>query len=250
MSDKGQATVHATVQALVAVCRHRPFNVGHVGWGYRHEDGRWRVGAVEGVRWRAGNHNGFWDARVDTLDHALDLFARMHAHDAEYDGVKLLRVRETVTPNPHFADEVVEWVRQTPYRVIDRNCMDSAYDILRAYAPGYRGLHGGLGVLPKPEDRWLPRQWYDALPAVEERQLPRPLAAVATAAPDAMKDRLRAEAAAVDALFADCDERCPPRTPGWRIPGHHDYLPPRHGPGTDEAGIDAAGPAAASPGAD
>lgn len=224
----------AIVRALVAVCRHRPFNFGHVGWGYQHADGRWRIGAVEGVRWRAGNHNGFWDARVDTLDHALQVFAGMHAQRAEYDAVKVLRVRDTVSPSPHFADEVVEWVRQEPYRVIDRNCMDSAYDILRAFAAGYRGPGGdlgGLGVLPKPEDRWLPNQWYDALPAEQEHMLPQPAAVSAKAA----TARRSADAAAIEALACDDIERCPPRTPSWRIPGHDDYIPPRHGPTEDEA---------------
>lgn len=208
--------------ALVAVCRHRPFNFGHVGWGYRHHDGAWQVGAVEGVRWQRGNPNGFWHMRVDSLQHALSTFNVMRTQGAEYDTVKLLRPREDVTANPDFADAVAAWVHVQPYRVINRNCMDSTYDILSAFAPGYRGT--GLGILPKPEDRWLPNGWYDHLPSVEEitlssLELPVPIKAAVLMAAAVSSGPALPEAV----------------TPPWRVPGVAGFIPPRNGLTEQEA---------------
>lgn len=201
-------------RALVAVCHHRPFNFGHVGFGFQYADGTWRVGATEGEGWQ-GVFNGFWTRTVADVDAALSVFAGMRALGKEYDAVKLLEVRDNVTPNPGFADEVLAWVRTLPYRVVDRNCMDSSFDVLNAYAPGY-----ALGLLPKPEDHWLPNDWYAHLPGSDERTLP---------AAERLRTVLEVETR-IETVDPAADRTLPAGVvPSWRTPGSPDYLPPRQG---------------------
>lgn len=203
------------LRALVAVCHHRPFRFGHVGFGYQYTDGRWRIGATEGEGWH-GVFNGFWTRTVADLDEALSAFAGMRAQGNEYDAVKLLDVRATVTANPGFADEVLAWVQTLPYKVIDRNCMDSSFDVLNAYAPGY-----AQGLLPKPEDHWLPNDWYAHLPGNDERRLPTTERLRMTLEVDVGTDAGRDDAArALPAIGV---------APSWRTPGSPDFLPPRQG---------------------
>ncbi|TAN62125.1 hypothetical protein EPN18_05340 [bacterium] len=198
------------LRAIVAVCHHRPFNCGHVGWGYEHSDGSWRVGAVEGPGWQ-GVFNGFWSRKVNGLNDVMVIFENMKKLNAEYDNVKLLNVGANVSANPVFADEMSAWVSGLEYSVINRNCMDSAFDILNAYAPGYV-----MGVLPKPEDNWFPNDWYKNLPSSTEYNLSN---AIKTQ-PDVL---LSENKQSVDDLSFNGTP------PPWRIIGNENYFPPRKG---------------------
>ena len=150
--------------AMVAVCPHRPFNCGHVGFGFEYPNGTWRVGAVEGSDWSQGNRfNGFWTKHVKNFDAAMNQFAYMRHLGAEYDRVKVMDMHPNVAPNPQFADKVTKWVSLQKYELAGRNCMDSAYDILLAFGLGYTRT-----FLPRPEDNWFPNDWYNKLPASHE----------------------------------------------------------------------------------
>lgn len=194
-------------EAIVAVCHSRPLNLGHVGWGYELPNGQWNCGAVEGENWQ-GIFNGFWGRRVNNLDEVVATFGAMARHGAPYENIKLMRVDPDVIPNPAYADKVSAWVSRQPYQLINRNCMDSTYDILQAFAVGYT-----RGWLPKPENHWIPNDFFHHLPAIStipvqhrsDSEADFELEDVLGKVPDAVAER-----------------------PPWRDPDDPQYLPTHH----------------------
>ncbi len=145
--------------ALVAICHQRPFNLGHVGWGYEYPDGTWCVGAIEGSLFD-NLPNGFWQRRAVNLNEAINYFRKMEERfGTTYEECKYLTVNDV--PNPRGADAMMNWVSNQPYNVIGRNCMNSAYDILCAFSKG--GRYSG-GILPLPQNNWFPNDWYEKIP--------------------------------------------------------------------------------------
>lgn len=197
--------------AIVVLCPRRPDLLGHpllghVGWGFELPDGQWVVGAVEGDAWLPGNRmNGFWSTCVPGLEQALQVFANMLHQGAEYNVYKYLSVTAQVWPDPDAALHVMGWVSGQPYQLFGRNCMNSAYDVLRAFS---RGGHFNGGVLPSPDTNWIPNGWFNAITVHPQdyRPLPPPFPAVrAFALPT------------LELPEGDC--------PAWRVPGSPDYLP-------------------------
>lgn len=160
-------------QAIVVICPHRPSLagqplLGHVGWGYEYPDRSWCIGSVEGPSWQ-GTFNGFWARRMPDLRSSLMYFAEMEAKlAAEYDFYKLLTVSNGITPDYQAADRVVAWVRNQEYNLTGRNCMNSTYDVLRAFANcAYNGEQ-----LPSPDWNWIPNGWFNAIKTNDYYKLP------------------------------------------------------------------------------
>src|SRR5450631_3222100 len=84
--------------------------------------------------------------------HSLDPVGAMQAQYIPYDEYKVFHVRE---PAPKLAWKTVVWESRTPYVVINHNCIDVAYDILRAY---------GVVALADPAEQIVPNDWYAMLP--------------------------------------------------------------------------------------
>lgn len=172
-----------SAHAMIVLCPTRPDLqgqplLGHVGWGFQLPSSEWVIGAVEGDGWSRGNgFNGFWSRKVASLKSALQHFANMQYQDTEYNYFKLLTVTHGVFPDPDSALSVMKWVSGEKYELFGRNCMNSAYDILRAFS------HGGRfnsDIVSAPELNWIPNGWYNAIgvPDSDHRWLPSPTRAV------------------------------------------------------------------------
>lgn len=162
-------------KAMVIICPHRPdlFGqplLGHVAWGYEYPDGSWCIGAVEGTEWQQGNKNGFWVRHMPDLRSSLMHFAQGKKTGNEYDYYKFLTVTNGVVPDWKYADQVVAWVRDQDYNLFGRNCMNSAYDVLRSFAGG-KGYYNNA-ELPLPDHNWIPNGWFNAIQTPEYYQLP------------------------------------------------------------------------------
>lgn len=145
--------------ALIAICHERPANLGHVGWGYEYPDGTWCVGAIEATLFE-NYPNGFWQRRAKSYDDAINYFRKMQErYNTTYNEFKYLTANGV--PNWKAADIKMDWVRQQPYNVFGRNCMNSTFDILCSFSQGGRYSNG---ILPKPENNWLPNDWYEKVP--------------------------------------------------------------------------------------
>ncbi len=158
--------------AIVVLCPHRPDLVGqpllgHVGWGFEYPNGEWLIGAVEGPDWRGGI-NGFWSVRRPNLRSALLYFAQMKNQGAEYNCYKLLTVTRGTHVTPQNAENTVRWVSQQKYELFGRNCLNSAYDILRAFCNGKYNFTD----LPHPNTNWIPNGWFNAIQTNEYFNLP------------------------------------------------------------------------------
>ncbi|MEC8443175.1 MAG: hypothetical protein VXZ05_03125 [Pseudomonadota bacterium] len=199
--------------AIAVLCPKRPDLMGqpllgHVAWGFELPNGEWMIGAVEGDGWRHGNGlNGFWSRRMPDLRRALQYFADMQFRDAEYNYYKLLRVTDEVYPDPDGAMGVMRWVSGQKYELFGRNCMNSAYDILRAFS---RGGHFNQRTLPAPQFNWIPNGWFNAIqvPDSDFNYLPRP-----------SSFRGFAEADHADGL-----DDVMPVVPEWRVKGSADFM--------------------------
>ncbi|RLA63221.1 MAG: hypothetical protein DRQ78_07105 [Epsilonproteobacteria bacterium] len=160
-------------RVIVVICPHRPEALlnqallGHVGWGYEYPDGTWCIGGVEGVDWQ-GISNGFWVKHAPNLDIALTYFSQMkYIFDTEYDYYKLLSVSKEVKANWEYADKVVAWIKTQKYNLFGRNCMNSTYDILCAYASSYNDK-----TLASPHFNWIPNGWFNTIETDEYYFLP------------------------------------------------------------------------------
>ena len=155
-----------SAHAIIVLCPTRPDLLGqpllgHVAWGFQLPNNEWVIGAVEGDGWPRGNRfNGFWSRKVPSFNAALQHFANMKYEDAEYNQFKLLTVTHNVFPDPDAAMSVMKWVSGQKYELFGRNCMNSAYDILRAFS---RGGNFNSRTMPSPDTNWIPNGWYNAI---------------------------------------------------------------------------------------
>lgn len=204
-----------SAHAIIVLCPTRPDLLGqpllgHVAWGFQLPNNEWVIGAVEGDGWPRGNRfNGFWSRKVPSFNAALQHFANMKYEDAEYNQFKLLTVTHNVFPDPDAAMSVMKWVSGQKYELFGRNCMNSAYDILRAFS---RGGNFNSRTMPSPDTNWIPNGWYNAIAVsnADHRWLPASRQAI---------HHFDTETE-VDAL-ADVAEY----QPDWRDPSSDNYLP-------------------------
>lgn len=136
------------LKAVVFVRRHGASGAGHVGWAFEYGDETFNVGAVEntaGYFLDGPMQMAFWTQRT-----AQPVAPMKMRH---YDEFKLIEVQQ---PNPSYAWQVVQWVGHHWYSFAWHNCMDSTYDVLRAF---------GVPNLPPPVLHWLPNGWFDSIQA-------------------------------------------------------------------------------------
>lgn len=137
-----------TRRALIFLRRSGASGLGHIGWAFEWDNGWWNVGSVENY----GNHafapvgqTDFWTT------HTTNPVEIMLTREKAYDEYKVFVVAR---PQPKAAWKVVVWASRQPYWVVHRNCVDTTYDVLRAY---------GLSDLPDPVTEYAPNDWYDSL---------------------------------------------------------------------------------------
>jgi hypothetical protein len=135
---------------------------GHVGWGFRvSQEDHWFFGSTENTQGAAtidaGNDIGFWE-HEGTYDQMLDAFVRQTYYPRDhraypawaYTAFKCEDVSDSAV-NAAKA-EMAATARQG-YRLIGNNCMNHAYNILKAY---------NTKNLPDPAavTNWAPNNWY------------------------------------------------------------------------------------------
>jgi hypothetical protein len=117
---------------------------GHVGWAFEYDaPKRIDAGSVE-------NHSGGIHADASHMDFWSELSSDPVAcmRKNQYDDVKFVDVDD---PDPVSAYETVLWIEKHAYTAILRNCLDDAYDVLRAY---------GVAGLEPPSHDWFPKNWF------------------------------------------------------------------------------------------
>jgi len=117
---------------------------GHVGWAFEYEPPQSiDAGSVE-------NHSGGIHADASHMDFWNELSSDPVAcmRKNEYDDVKFVDVDDA---DPVTAYETVLWIEKHAYTAILRNCLDDAYDVLRAY---------GVADLEPPSHDWFPKNWF------------------------------------------------------------------------------------------
>ncbi len=188
-----------TLRALVFVRYSGAFHLGHVGWAFEYRTGWFNAGSVEnvnGLPHATPKEMGFWTA--DTLD-PVSAMRRWN-----YDAYKILPVAHA---RPGNAWRAIVWLSKQPYIFLKRNCVDDAYDVLRAY---------GVGDLALPSKHMIPNRWFAALPG-EVQQVTEQSSAV----PLSMAGRLWRM---LPPLARDHPLEIPPRLhalpPPWRAEGN------------------------------
>ncbi|HEX9131286.1 MAG TPA: DUF308 domain-containing protein [Ktedonobacteraceae bacterium] len=139
-----------TTRRAIVFVRHPGANgLGHIGWAFEWNNGWFNAGSVEnkeGKPFAQPQEMGFWSA------HTLDPIGVMQKQPVPYDEYKIFYVKQ---PCPKGAWMTVIWESREPYVILRHNCIDVAYDILRAY---------GATDLLDPAEELVPNDWYDALP--------------------------------------------------------------------------------------
>jgi hypothetical protein len=125
---------------------------GHLGWAFDVNDSLTDAGAVEnpgGCPVALPGETGFWTS--ETADPIAAMQDPQHAYD-------MLKYVDVAAPDLTTTFKTLLWIKQQPYCVFGRNCMDDVYDVLRAY---------GVPNLPPPVDHWAPNAWFAAFRAPE-----------------------------------------------------------------------------------
>ncbi len=117
---------------------------GHVGWAFDYDPPpRVDAGAVE-------NHSGGIHSDASRMGFWTELSADPVAcmRKNQYDDLKFVDVDDA---DPVCAYETVLWIGKHAYTAILRNCLDDAYDVLRAF---------GVPDLEPPSHDWFPKNWF------------------------------------------------------------------------------------------
>ena len=138
-----------SLRTIVFLRRNGALGLGHVGWAFELRTGWFSAGAVENIK-------GAAYAPPQQMDlwtkHTLNPINAMLHQYHPYNEYKVFTIPQ---PRPWDAWETILWISQQPFIVLTRNCVDDAYDVLRAY--------GDQRVL-LPSKALIPNVWYDRLP--------------------------------------------------------------------------------------
>ena len=132
-----------TMRAAAFVRYDGAMGAGHLGWGFDFDPSSANVGAVENpLGGMTGDPAtmGYWNETTGAPVHTM-----------QRRGYVDLRYTEVDSGDAAAAYRTVKWVAMQPYRLLQRNCMDDAYDVLRAY---------GVPNLPVPSHEFLPNEWF------------------------------------------------------------------------------------------
>jgi len=138
------------LKAAVYVRRSGAFGLGHVGWCFGVDATLFDAGSVEnpqGTPVTPPDQMGFWNCGTTIPSVAF-----------RHRGYDFFKVFTVAKPDVAAALNAVQSVREQPYFVLGRNCMDDTYDVLRAF---------GL-LLPPPYLAWFPNVWFDELKPVAQ----------------------------------------------------------------------------------
>jgi hypothetical protein len=152
-----------TFNVLVFLYPSIPLELGHVGWGFRLDDGRWCWGATElsGGFVAPGQPNGACVER-GTREQMMSWFRdglRPNSAPWKYFSYKALRADH---PRGSVGEQMAEATKQMGYSVVGNNCMTHALSILNGYA--------GYPILPLPvihPVQMIPRVWFTLINATE-----------------------------------------------------------------------------------
>lgn len=136
------STGTGTMRAAAFVRFDGAMGAGHLGWAFDYNTSMVDAGAVEdplGTPSSPTEKMGYWNELTGAPVHAM-----------EKRGYNALRYVE-LNGNAASAYRVVKWVGTQSYCLFGRNCMDDAYDVLRAY---------GVDSLPEPSHDILPNEWF------------------------------------------------------------------------------------------
>jgi len=133
-------------KAAVFVRRTGASGAGHVGWAFEYSDGTFNVGAVEntqGYPLDSPKDMAFWAVKTSQIVAPMKIL--------NYDEFKVITIQQ---PNPDYAWQMVQSVGNHWYSFAKYNCMNSTYDVLRAF---------GVKDLPPPNLNWVPNAWFDKI---------------------------------------------------------------------------------------
>lgn len=154
------------MKALVVVRRSGAGKLGHVGWCFQWDDKTAICGSTENplASFKTSYYEkGAWDKRLYFNDVVPEFRSWRILENKEVPGYDSFKVIDVGMPNPTEAWNKVLWCKQQDYYLTGypngRNCMDDAYDILRAF---------GCQNLPTPQDSLYPNAWFDRIFSVEQ----------------------------------------------------------------------------------
>jgi hypothetical protein len=138
----------------------RDMYVGHVGWAFREQNGKWEYGANEGpinlsldkpnlisnTWWK---HDGKWDQVLTKFKGYLAYKCANVVPASKWrDGIR--------RPDPKSADKQVKREQGGVYLITTHDCLSQAYDVLHAY---------GATLPNRAQAAYLPLLWFNNLDA-------------------------------------------------------------------------------------
>jgi hypothetical protein len=131
--------------------------LGHVGWAFQGDDGRYICGATENPKGAqgvgsSGDGKGWWAISCDPsgLPGAFAVGRNLPA--GRSDAYAYYKVIDVGASNWRNAWNKALWCKTQPYLPAFRNCLDDTYDTLVAY---------GTPDLPWPSTNPGPNWWFD-----------------------------------------------------------------------------------------
>lgn len=164
----------ANGQAYVYSRHYDPFNMGHMAWAFKLEEGRWLAGAVDGISVPTvpkGQDNGWWMVEFVGADaeRQVELYLT-NKNDRngsvpgphKFGNYTYLKGYSVSQGNPAAA-LAVAWDSKTwGYGVAGNNCMDVVQKVLAAY--GVVLPDPARELSPSGNGLWIPNLWFQALP--------------------------------------------------------------------------------------
>ncbi|MDD4978054.1 MAG: hypothetical protein PHI29_05430 [Gallionella sp.] len=153
------------MKAIVVIRKDAAAGLGHVGWGFYWDQQTSIVGSTEnplGTAHTSAFEKGAWKKRIRHEAVLTEFRSGRVLVGVQVPPYRSYKVIEVGNPDPQYAWKVVNACEQKDYWLSGfpegRNCMDDAYDILRAF---------GCANLPTPQQAVSPINWFNLIAAIE-----------------------------------------------------------------------------------
>ncbi len=165
-STCGGSSVEAN--AVVFLLPDIPLELGHVGWGFKNDDGSWTYGSTEtsGIPIPPLMDNGMFIETGSKSKMMSAMRTGRRENGKTYYPYQSYKAIKTHTPNPGAGLTAAYMAQKSGYMVVGNNCMDHVVRVLNGYS--------GIPIVPLPVTggpiMWIPRNWYGAI-AAEDRMI-------------------------------------------------------------------------------